>query len=115
MRCSVADTVSATQGMLVAPMERNGDHIIVPNGNGNEGPGRLNNETTSVPGMLMVASRCRADFTVTANTATTVTIEAEIKTSETGADDSYYVWFDDTSDKYSWHAGVSACVLLSMV
>ena len=115
MPCSIADkTVSATQGMLVAPMEINGDHIIVPNGDGNFGPGRLNNKTISMPRMLMAASRCRADFTVTANTATTVKIEAEIKT-PSGKDDSFYVWFDDTSDKYTWHAGVSACVLLSMV
>jgi len=42
---------------------------------------------------------------VTANTDTTVTIKAEIRT-PSGKDDSFLVWFDDDdSNKYTWHAG----------
>ena len=32
--------IAATEGVLTSPMQIEGDHILVPNGNGNHGDGR---------------------------------------------------------------------------
>jgi hypothetical protein len=78
--------IPATAGTLTAPMVINGDYIEVPDGEGNEGTGRVH-------------------FMVKATAATTVSLSCEIKT-PTGADDSFYVWFDDNfDDKYQWDTG----------
>jgi hypothetical protein len=107
-------TILATAGSLTPPMQIESatlpdgsvsDYIVVPNDNGNDMTGGS-------------AGSGKAAFTVHAATETTVELQAQVW-GETGADNSFWIWFDGastadkcvnaeaivscTSLKYEWH------------
>ena len=80
-----AKLVLATAGVLTLPMQIQADFILVPNGNGNGGAGE-------------------AAFIVQATSSTNVELSCEVLT-PTGQEDSFFIWFDNSTYKYTWHAG----------
>jgi hypothetical protein len=90
--------ILATEGILTAPMQIEGDYIVVPNGNGNDMTGGLGGE---------------AAFTVRAATDTTVELQSQVF-GETGADNSFWIWFDgaSTADKCPSSEAIVSCTSL---